>query len=463
MSMSKLEYLKKYMSPDTQKDNKKMKKKKLKPVLKGKGGIKIIDEEIDLKRIAAEFQNEEDLLDTQEDAPFVAGVIDERSEELRTKQDFVDNKKWKQLGANQDFSVRESADASESSVSTISSKKLVAEKCKPSNKKTNARQGSRRHDSDSDTSPPRKHQRSNSDASPPRRRHDSDSDASPPRKHQKSDSDASPPRRRHDSDASPPRRRCDSDASPPRRRKESDSDASPPRKHQKSDSDASPPRRKPNLSPIRIKPDPDGPSKRTTTLDGKKAGLQTGFALHQEMKELQKKQKEAFRKMDESLTGQNAITAVRASKKRQMEAKIEEEKVKQEKLAKLEAVYSKWNKGLKQGQDQSEKLVQDLYEMTKPMARFAADEDLDEHLRVQMHDGDPMAQYLSKKKVQKSGKPARPVYRGPADNPNRFSILPGYRWDGVDRSNGFEKKYYEMQNKGVAIQEDAYKWSVSDM
>ena len=37
MSMSKLEYLKKYMSPDTQKDNKKMKKKKLKPVLKGKG------------------------------------------------------------------------------------------------------------------------------------------------------------------------------------------------------------------------------------------------------------------------------------------------------------------------------------------------------------------------------------------------------------------------------------------
>ena len=57
MSMSKLEYLKKYISPDIQKDNKKMKKKKLKPVVKGKGGIKIIDEEIDLKRIAAGFQN----------------------------------------------------------------------------------------------------------------------------------------------------------------------------------------------------------------------------------------------------------------------------------------------------------------------------------------------------------------------------------------------------------------------
>ena len=74
-----------------------------------------------------------------------------------------------------------------------------------------------------------------------------------------------------------------------------------------------------------------------------------------------------------------------------------------------------------------------------------------------------MAKYLSKKKALKTGQPTRPIYRGPADRPNRFGILPGYRWDGVDRSNGFEKKYFETLNKGIAIQEDAYKWSVSDM
>lgn len=105
----------------------------------------------------------------------------------------------------------------------------------------------------------------------------------------------------------------------------------------------------------------------------------------------------------------------------------------------------------------------------KPLARYSDDTDLDAMRRQEERAEDPMLAFIQKRKKkeeEKAGvkkKKELPRYKGPAPPPNRFNLMPGYRWDGVDRSNGFEKKIFAQRANNAAIKEIAYKWSTEDM
>uniref|UniRef100_A0A8D2PL12 BUD13 homolog n=1 Tax=Zosterops lateralis melanops TaxID=1220523 RepID=A0A8D2PL12_ZOSLA len=355
-----------------------------------------------------------------------------------------------------------------------------------------------------DLSPPRRRQRHNTpDPSPPRRqqRHDTP-DPSPPRRRRPGTPDLSPPRRRkrHDTpDPSPPRRqRHDTpDLSPPRQQQRHDTpDPSPPRRRRHDTPDLSPPRRQhQDLSPPREKPgSPSGkrsrtkgrtspaqkdqhrsrsptehhrdakasPKKANTMSSGAKAGLVSADVLQREKQELQKHERSTKHLEEES---RNAQTVFRdkSGRKRNLAQEQLEQRLKAEAEAKREEQYAKWGKGLAQERQQQQNVEDAVKEMQKPLARYIDDQDLDRMLREQEREGDPMAALIKKRKAKENKEKEKPRYKGPAPPLNRFNIWPGHRWDGVDRSNGFEQQRFARIANKKAVQELAYKWSVEDM
>ncbi|XP_014488854.1 PREDICTED: BUD13 homolog isoform X2 [Dinoponera quadriceps] len=381
-------------------------------------------------------------------------------------------------------------------------------------------------DNDSDLSPPRQPPRDNdSDLSPPRRstkhrtaaratsgrnyhgsgNRDSDSDLSPPReRRQNLDRDLYESRRKrknNDSDLRASRRkehRSRSDNSPHsssrraergydssgkhssrsnrqdisrsskgKRKKEHDdiddrrsshADTRKKRKISRWDDEANSER-----DCVKYPKDHDG--RMTKTLDGKTAGLQDAKTSREEAEAHKRREVENLSKMSKSMSGVGQAPVVRnkSGTKRNLEAEAAEERQREVQQREINEKYAKWGKGLKQTEDHEEKLKNDLYEMNKPLARYADDADLDKQLREQEREGDPMLAYIKEKRMKGGkGKPESPRYQG-SFAPNRFGIKPGHRWDGVDRSNGYEKKWFESQNSKVARQEEAYKWSTADM
>jgi pre-mRNA-splicing factor CWC26 len=154
----------------------------------------------------------------------------------------------------------------------------------------------------------------------------------------------------------------------------------------------------------------------------------------------------------------------------------------------LKEAQREWGKGTAQKKE-IENIKDELIQLaSQPFARTADDPQLEKLRKSKIRSEDPFAEYFSEKKRKyeddegseddgdtgkgrkrkdRAGnterKSNKPLYKGPNSVPNRFGIRPGYRWDAIDRSNGFESKLFTAISEKEAFNEDSYKWAVADM
>ncbi|CUA73976.1 Pre-mRNA-splicing factor cwf26 [Rhizoctonia solani] len=190
-----------------------------------------------------------------------------------------------------------------------------------------------------------------------------------------------------------------------------------------------------------------------------RAGLMTAEQLK---KTMPKKKKPTKEEIDEAAAAAAQETVYRDSSGRKIDTKAERAEAARKKREReeLEAKKMEWGKGLVQREEEEKRRLELEKEKTRGMARYADDEDLNADQKAQERWNDPAAAFLTTKK---SKGPKKPVYQGPPPPPNRFGIKPGYRWDGVDRGNGFEKKFFQKQNERMRRGAEAYEYSVDDM
>ena len=119
------------------------------------------------------------------------------------------------------------------------------------------------------------------------------------------------------------------------------------------------------------------------------------------------------------------------------------------------------------------------------LGRSADDEVMNDELKERVRWDDPMAGYIAQKRAEETStavveggkgrgratdslggsggvKARKKTYSGPPAAPNRYGILPGWRWDGVDRSSGFEKEWFQARSRKGRVEELTYQWQMDE-
>ena len=198
--------------------------------------------------------------------------------------------------------------------------------------------------------------------------------------------------------------------------------------------------------------------------DGTLAGLQSAADLSRQMAENKRKERArwAEEEKDRKARGEKkAETVYRDATGRRIDISMrraearreEEERAKRERREKEEM-------GGEAQMREKERRREELEEARfMPLARTIEDEDLNRDLKNKMRWDDPAMQFLSTDRGGggTSGGPRKPTYLGAAA-PNRYGIRPGHRWDGVDRSNGWEAERFKQINRRRRNKELDFAW-----
>ncbi|KAL4141147.1 hypothetical protein PRNP1_014269 [Phytophthora ramorum] len=473
---SKLEYLQRYMSSsggDAESDKKRKKKvKKTKKTKSAAQGTRVVDaddawEQSAPSREDIEKKWEQDA--TEDEQPLVVAADGEQLEDPQDLPVYVDSDKYLD-GFRGKKKQKEDGDLS------------------PPRKKKSG--GPRGRDNSEDKSPPRRPKRerlSNVATESEGQGGDSGEVVSPPRKQRRGrDGDVSSPRRDGQDDASPPRRRA-MKSSTSRGLRGDDVNASPPRRGRDQSRDASrlaadsAPDQKPTNEPS--KRDDKNLKKESVKADGKeekKAGLFTATEFEAQRK-VAARRKDVLHGVDASEMGANAETVYRDKRGRKLDMlneMVRQQEVLDGKRKREEREEYEWGTGEVQKRERMSK--QELIEQMKktPFARHEDDEELERKRRDRVRAFDPInsktfredplaeegkGKKQKSKKDRKKTSQAKPKYAGPPAPPNRFGIMPGYRWDGVVRGTNWEEKIMMRQNANTAVSEEAYKYAVADM
>ena len=114
--------------------------------------------------------------------------------------------------------------------------------------------------------------------------------------------------------------------------------------------------------------------------------------------------------------------------------------------------------------------------------QYTTDKEYNQRLKEEIRPDDPMYEYFMNKRKEEeedeeelpteASKPevddyrkasTKPKYRGPLPPPNRFDIMPGYRWDGIIRGINYEAKRFTRANITKIRKQQAYQWSVAGL